>query len=138
MGLDTTHNCWHGSYGTFNSWRRAIAGAAGLPPLDFMEGFYRADRFDDPTSTKGHHKEAGIAGKSLGLPIRWDALRPSVLHILLNHSDCEGNLHWDSCAAIADELEALLPKLNGWENETQQFIYGLRKASAAKEDVLFH
>jgi hypothetical protein len=29
MGLDTTHDCWHGSYGGFNRWRNAIAAAAG-------------------------------------------------------------------------------------------------------------
>jgi hypothetical protein len=40
MGLDTTHNCWHGAYSAFMRWRQEIAKAAGLPPLDLMEGFF--------------------------------------------------------------------------------------------------
>lgn len=27
MGLDTTHDCWHGSYGSFNAWRIQLAKA---------------------------------------------------------------------------------------------------------------
>ena len=29
MGLDTTHNAWHGSYTGFTRWRQAVAKAAG-------------------------------------------------------------------------------------------------------------
>ncbi len=29
MGLDTTHDCWHGSYGSFSRFRDALATAAG-------------------------------------------------------------------------------------------------------------
>ena len=28
MGLDTTHDCWHGPYSMFMRWRTAIAAAA--------------------------------------------------------------------------------------------------------------
>jgi hypothetical protein len=30
MGLDTSHDCWHGSYISFGAWRDAVAVAAGL------------------------------------------------------------------------------------------------------------
>lgn len=39
MGLDTSHNCWHGAYSAFMRWRQEIAKAAGIP-LMLMEGFY--------------------------------------------------------------------------------------------------
>jgi hypothetical protein len=34
MGLDTTHDCWHGAYSAFMRWRRKLAEVAGYPPLD--------------------------------------------------------------------------------------------------------
>lgn len=46
-----------------------------------------------------------------GLPISWESLKPSPLHILLSHSDCDGEISPTDCAAIADELEKLLPEL---------------------------
>ena len=40
MGLDTSHNAWHGAYSAFMTWRKKIAHLAGFPPLELMEGFY--------------------------------------------------------------------------------------------------
>ncbi|QGH79670.1 hypothetical protein SEA_MINNIE_81 [Mycobacterium phage Minnie] len=31
MGLDTTHDCWHGAYGGFARFREVVGRAAGLP-----------------------------------------------------------------------------------------------------------
>lgn len=113
MGLDTTHDCWHGAYGSFEYWRREIAKAAGLPKLKSMVGF---------------------GGNRL-----WSSLEPSPLHLLLNHSDCDGELRWQDCGAIADELEKLIPKLTDWSAyKAEQFVKGLRLASANRENVEFH
>jgi hypothetical protein len=78
-------------------------------------------------------------------PLRWESLRPSPLHILLSHSDCDGEIKATDCAPIADALEALLPRLDGEGGgyvgdfkRTQTFIDGLRAAAAAGEDVEFH
>lgn len=30
MGLDTTHDCWHGAYSAFHRFRHGIARAIGL------------------------------------------------------------------------------------------------------------
>jgi hypothetical protein len=117
MGLDTTHDCWHGPYSSFGDWRKALAEAAGLPPLDDMEGF--------------------------GGDILWTILKDRPLYLLINHSDCEGTLKASDCAAIADDLETLLPKLSdsghygGHKKDAERFIAGLRKAAAAGEDVEF-
>ncbi len=120
MGLDTSHDCWHGSYGAFNRWRTKIAEVAGFGALDDHEGFGGTKEWP-----KGH------------------ALTP-----LLHHSDCEGEIAWEDCGKIADTLEALLPMLETagdgqghigmYADKTRTFITGLRAAHSAKENVEFH
>lgn len=149
MGLDTTHDCWHGAYSAFMRWRQELAHAAGLPPLDLMEGFYTKGDYRDPIyfAKKGLKADDAFADLERCLPIKWECLKPSPLYVLLHHSDCEGELEWKDCGPIANALEDLLPKLpNGdggghignWRDKTQTFIDGLRKANAAKENVVFH
>lgn len=149
MGLDTSHDCWHGAYSAFHRWRQALCKAMDYPPLDLMEGFYEPG---------GHRDVIAFAQKGLGmrdsfadiqqcLPIKWSGLKPSPLQELLYHSDCDGEIPAELCAPIADALEELLPKLpkgedwshiGNWRDKTQQFIDGLRAASAAGEAVDFH
>lgn len=149
MGLDTTHDAWHGAYSAFNRWRQEIAYAAGLPPLELMEGFFYADSgrsnpFWD--AFKVQDKEQREGGIWRRLPISWDCLRPSPLHNLLNHSDCDGDIKWEDCGPIADELEKILPNLEGdggghigpFKEKTKQFIEGLRLAYKNKENLEFH
>ncbi len=155
MGLDTTHNCWHGAYSAFMRWRSEVARAAGLPPLELMEGFftpqggggngmiptfYLGPRCDDLTVSSIKRLEER-------LPILWDSLKPSALHELLYHSDCDGELPVESCGPIADALEAILPNLpegeagghiGNWRAKTRAFIDGLRDAAAKREPVGFH
>ncbi len=126
MGLDTTHDCWHGAYRSFMLWRTQIAKAAGIT-LRLMEGFC------DPLPAEAP-------------PIRWCTLRSDPLHVLLNHSDCDGSIAWQDCGPLADRLEQLLPLLPkerdgvyvDWTKTTKRFIRGLRRAATAQEDVEFH
>ena len=155
MGLDTTHKCWHGTYSTFMRWREKIAELAGLPPLQLMEGFYTPfseEMLDLPTLYyRGYHEKVkgpcGIDRIDQQLPIKWECLKPSPLHFLLYHSDCEGKIPWKRCKSIAKELEKLLPKFSDEDAEsniinlkekTQTFINGLRLATNKKENVEFH
>jgi hypothetical protein len=121
MGLDTTHECWHGAYSAFMRWREKLAEVAGLPALRQMSGY--------------------------GGNISWDVPRPDVLYELLNHSDCDGFLPAAICAPLADRLSELLPLLpvvddgghiGPWREKTQRFIDGLRTAAAHNQDVEFH
>lgn len=160
MGLDTSHGCWHGAYSAFMRWRQKIAEVAGLPPLDMMEGFWDPNLPDhgecltykvaaDSLERHGDKMSAESLRRIMKRPaIRWDALKPSPLHILLNHSDCDGIIEAKDCGPIADALEALLPKLEeagnggghvgGYAEKTRIFIDGLRLAASRGEDVDFH
>lgn len=100
MGLDTTHDCWHGAYSAFGRWRTRIAACIGLT-LSEMFGFGGDKPWPSPTAEP--------------------------LVYLLDHSDCDGEIEAKHCTAIADRLEALLPHLDGfdvghigcWRDKTQ-------------------
>lgn len=148
MGLDTTHDCWHGAYSAFMRWRCQVARFAGLPPLEMMEGFYqRGNLFWFRHQLTELHNNA-LDRLEDSLPIHWDILKPNPLHKLLYHSDCDGEIAAEDCGLIADALEELLPQfealgdgvghIGNWKAKTEQFIAGLRNAAAAGENVEFH
>lgn len=148
MGLNTTHGAWDGGYGSFYAWRKQIAFAAGLPPLELMEGFY------DPLTNSRMlatlyttAPSSGLIDLDRRLPIKWVSLKKTPLFHLLTHSDCDGHITWRRCKGIADELEKLLPLLpkqeghphgNYWGEKTQLFIDGCRLAYDKKENLEFH
>jgi hypothetical protein len=160
VGLDTSHDCWHGAYSAFMNWRQMVAKAAGMPPLGFMEGYYgytniEHDEAKESLRSIGFAEEhvwardilSSFYGVGGNMPITWDSLKPSPLHFLLSHSDCEGEIPHELCDGIADELEKLLPELpegdapghiRNWRDKTQTFIDGLRLAAKEKENVDFH
>lgn len=162
MGLDTTHGAWHGAYSAFMRWRINVAKFAGMPPLEFMEGFFENSEnvmFNPLYSAfiGVHYSLDANAEKKLkdelhqigtGFPIKWDALKPSPLHELLYHSDCEGDIPWENCKGIADALTEVLANvptdldlgghIGNFREKTQTFIDGLMKAYNAKENLEFH
>ena len=152
MGLDTSHDAWSGAYSAFHTWREMIVDAAGLPPLVLMEGFYQplyCRGYSPPTLWYGLETMETKYMDDLDnfLPIKWECLKPSPLHELLCHSDCEGEIPADHCAAIADALEAVIPKLpdkdvgghiGNVRKKTQRFVDGLRAAAEAGEPLDFH
>jgi hypothetical protein len=113
MGLDTTHNCWHGAYSSFSRWRKTVADAAGYGNLDDYEGF---------------------GGKK-----RWPDVEDDILVVLLHHSDCDGEIYSKDCLPLAIRLERLivLIKDEDWQETTQQFVDGLRLAAELGENVEF-
>jgi len=120
MGLDTSHDCWHGAYSSFNRWRTELCKVSGYGVLEDYHGF--------------------------GGDTPWPKEDP--LTILLYHSDCDGEIEWKDCNPIADRLERLIPALKiagncgghigNYAEKTQQFIDGLRLAASEKENVDFH
>jgi len=158
MGLDTSHNAWSGAYSAFHRWRQKIAEVAGLPPLELMDGFYGPLSTKNGPPTLYHGMETNrpawgpdsrpfLAHIDDRLPISWDALKPSPLHELLSHSDCDGEIAAGLCGPIADALEALIPLLpetadgghiGDWREKTAKFVAGLRAAAAEGEPLDFH
>ena len=119
MGLDTTHDAWHGSYGSFAAWREWLANQKGFE-LKGMCGFGGNKMFDTN-----------------------DPLTP-----LLDHSDCDGEIKWEDCKGIADSLRAILdsdPDDNVPEGypdgyfvmKTEEFILGCINAWQEQENIEF-
>jgi hypothetical protein len=124
MGLDTTHDCWHGAYSSFMKWRKALCRAAGRGDLLSYVGFGGDRAWPDPS------------------------IEPLV-H-LLNHSDCEGYLEVEQLMPIADRLDELQPELRDIDNtdhcngpwshaeKARAFAAGCRLAASLGERVEFH
>ena len=147
MGLDISHGAWHGAYSAFMRWREMIAEIIQIPPLELMEGFFEKGGYRDPISdfAKNCPNLAEVIYRSL--PIKWECLRPDPLYVLLHHSDCDGEISPEDCAAIADRLEEILPKfptgeggghIGNWRDKTSTFIDGCRAAAKANEPLDFH
>jgi len=122
MGLSVSHGAWRGAYSAFMSFRRDLAAAAGLPVLNTMAGY--------------------------GGNTPWESLPPDILHVLLLHSDCEGEIEVEHLSALADRLEEIAKNIPGdrdggghlgnVRDKVLQFARGCRNALAAGEPLDFH
>jgi hypothetical protein len=148
MGLDTSHDAWHGSYSSFNNWRTWIAEQIGIP-LQLMDGFYSEENNPfallDCKYPNGDELEMrSIRRISKLFPLKWDSFKKTPLHILLYHSDCDGYINWYDCNKIAKELKVVLSKIkkdeaNGWLYiATELFINGCELAYNKKEKLIFN
>jgi len=148
MGLDISHNTWHGAYSAFMRWRKEIAKVAGFPPLELMEGFYMENKF---SLLDAIHKKDDLCMYFLNdvresLPIQWDFFRGDPLYHLLYHSDCDGQITYIRAGKIAKRLRELLPKIDGdlgghignIKEKTITFIEGCELAYELKEPLEFH
>lgn len=132
MGLNTTHDAFHGAYSAFNRFRQEVVRAMGgsYPPhndrtLDDRWVYYDSAQYN-------HETHPG-------------------LFEFIEHSDCEGEISPEMCVKVADDLEALLPKIEalgsethghlarfaGFADVTRRFIAGCRAAAAAGEPLEF-
>lgn len=134
MGLDTSHNCWHGPYSAFKRFREAVADAAkehrgyepsydGHPFRAFM-GWW--DFSHDYEREPDHHPYA------------------DPLDVFFVHSDCDGWIFPGDADVLADNLEPLLGYMSTDEldwavhrDRLREFIEGLRSARDNWEPVAF-
>lgn len=117
MGLDTSHDAWHGAYSSFNRFRTNIAKAIGFNINEF-EGY--------------------------GGSLKFDNIQQPGIRSLINHSDCEGYLSPETCGQLAVELQELLDievknDINSeFADHLKQFIAGCKDAHGANESIEFH
>lgn len=147
MGLDTTHDCWHGAYSAFSRWREKLAEVAGYQVWS-VAAEHGGTRPLIMLDWGGIHATIGqdLFGKWPNIPTRADGT-PDPLIILFAHSDCEGELQPEFLTPLADRLAEVIPLLpdgdggghvRNWRATTQKFIDGLRLASSRGEAVGFH
>lgn len=132
MGLDTSHDCWHGTYSYFHEWRNAVAKAAGWPMTRATTGHRTGEEVYDLPKRDEYTDQT-----YLGL---WRDDPADALEVLMAHSDCDGIIPWRFTEPIAARLRQIQPKLtDAWAfDAATQFILGLLKAHEAGEDVDFH
>jgi hypothetical protein len=151
--LDTTHDCWTGSYSFFTIWRTEIARAAGYTLTERSEAPWPRIEFPGlqfkPENFKGDWADGPVV--------------EDPLVYLLVHSDIDGVIHPSEGRHLAARLEQILPALSiegphrqaeryerflpgltvgrvtqDWlQDRTKRFIKGLRVAADANEDVVF-
>lgn len=149
MGLDVSHGAWRGSYGMFMCFRKVLTKAIGMPPLKFMEGFYEGSFHELYDLTPTLTDELNELHSHL--PIRWDVLKDDPLHVLLNHSDCDGEIPVKALQPLANRLEEVadagMPNPEGWarwaedphiwERLARTFATGCRQAYLKNEPLTF-
>lgn len=142
MGLDISHDAFHGAYSAFNRFRQTVAKAIG--------GSF-------PFHTPEFLAERAAEGQEIN-PMWWywghgysQETHPGLYEFFM-HSDCDGDIGPVACGRIATELEALLPAIEklddggaghiehqgGYVAVTRKFIEGCRKAALAGERLEFH
>jgi hypothetical protein len=123
MGLDTTHDCWHGAYSSFNHFRHLLANQIGLN----LDDYY------------GYITPQGYTNATKDLKSIEHDIQP-----LLDHSDCDGKLTIRQCRRIVKGLNSILENFKaketyeGFKEEIIQFRDGCLDAISKKEQVEFH
>ena len=137
MGLDCSHDAWHGAYSAFKRFRRMIAMACGgsWPPHDpefrMPDGSKVGDGWwftDDDVVPADHHEGCDI---------------------FMGHSDCEGEISPGDCLKVAGFLRWVAPRLQaagtghlsplsmGPRDRAVRFAEGCEAAAAAGEPLVF-
>lgn len=140
MGLDTSHDAWHGAYGAFSRFRNEVAQVAGYDvlPVTYPDGSQYATVLIDWGHLPRRCYQGDWAGQDPEDPLLY----------LVAHSDCDGHLKPEACGRLADRLEELLPEISKlpddgghigvWREKTLKLIKGLRLAAANNERLEFH
>lgn len=139
MGLDCSHDAFHGAYSSFNRFRQAVCYVIGgsYPPHNKTNTFLWSEEKQPDENTwywgygYSHETHPGLA-------------------LFLSHSDCDGEISPEDCIKIANDLEPLIPRLaelglgwghiereGGYAEVCRKFVNGCRSAAAANEPLTF-
>lgn len=125
MGLDTTHDAYHGGYAGYSIMREALGRAAGWT-MDPDKHMVAVDWGKDSPDTIGDEQPEWARARFGDIDRDewpWDPII-----FLWAHEDCEGVIPPAMAGAIAARIEELLPKVDG---VTQQFAPAWSKEYAA-------
>lgn len=133
MGLDTSHDCWHGPYSQFMRWREWLS---LFVMMERMQDDPRAAEIRNMGATREAYDRAYEEGQYADQSVP--------INVLMNHSDCDGDIPADMCAPLADALQELvkkhMPERGTYDEKrpaTERFIAGLRLAAEHGEPVEF-
>lgn len=134
MGLDTTHDCFHGAYSAFNRFRQYIAKGCGgsFPPHDPE---FRDD--DENKPLPGHwYYEPKIVPEE----------HREGMTLFLGHSDCDGIFTPQEAIKVAKFLRWVAPRVQAVEwghiqgpvdARILKFAEGCELAASRNENVEF-
>ncbi len=148
MGLDCSHDAFHGAYSAFNRLRQEVCRAAGgsFPPhWKRNPDGTRVEKDGNPV------RDPSLDDGSWYIGDEYTSESSPGLFEFLNHSDCDGEISPEMCKLVADELEDIMPKFKeslppsgghialqgGYVNVLRKFIEGCRAAYAAGEPLIF-
>lgn len=134
MGLDCSHDAFHGAYSAFNRLRQAVTASLG------------------PDGSWPPHENKTLDPDKFFIPDEYTQSEWPGLWEFLTHSDCDGEISPEMCVKVADDLEKVLPKVEalGWESHghiaarggfvevLRKFIAGCRAAAAEGVPLDFH
>lgn len=154
MGLDVSHEAWHGAYSAFTRWREALATAAGYEIGFLATGELFVDEGYGPRPPIGkwvplretilidwgHIERKNYDGD-------WDVMPSDPLILLIAHSDCDGYIEPWHAGVLANRLEELIPLIpehqdmgghvGNVRDKTRTFVDGARAAAKASERLEF-
>jgi hypothetical protein len=152
MGLDCSHDAFHGAYSAFNRLRQFVCAATG-PDGSWPPHWQYTETGELKKGPDGRvlHRE-DLSADMFYIGDEYDRETHPGLWEFLTHSDCDGEISPEMCIKVADDLEALLPRMEqmGWQDgghiaraggyvaTVRQFIAGCRAAAAANEPLDFH
>lgn len=150
MGLDTTHDAFHGAYSAFNRFRQEVARAIGgsFPPHWKYGDDGELLRDSDGMAVYDKEKNGDFFYWGDG----YGAETHPGLFEFFKHSDCDGEISPEMCTKIADDLEGVLPKVEtlgsksgghiaasgGYVEVMRKFIAGCRAAADEGVPLEFH
>jgi len=141
MGLDTTHDAFHGAYSAFNRFRQAACEALGgsFPPHSNLERLKAIGVTEEPRRDWWYVPDEVTRETHPGM------------YFFLEHEDCDGIIPPEMCGLIAEEMERLLPRLDEMGEDVghiaaaggigavaRRFIKGCRLAAKRNEKITFH
>lgn len=114
MGLDTTHNAFHGAYSSFYRFRTELLEMAENIDANTLQSW-------------GGNKPISI-------------IKDEGLQLFINHSDCDDDYTPDECKKMADSISILLPKMDNQSElytRSLQFRDGCLLAFSRNENLEF-